>query len=98
MRVVYPVKHYKDAGFVERKVEITDEDLAAIIEEYLLSHGDFEFDEIEIVNLRPMNVWLHAKCRKYIDLEPSPEEQEDQVAEAEAEVELSGEYDGNDGP
>ena len=96
-----------DAGSVVKSVKemmerieyIQDEfDSPAIIEEYLLSHGDFEFDEIEIVNLRPMNTWLHAKSRKYIDLDASPEEQEGQIAEAEAEVEVSGEYDGNDGP
>jgi hypothetical protein len=67
MRVVFPIRHYKDEGFVERKIEINEEDLPAIIEEYLLAHGDFEFDEIEIVNKRPMNIWLHAKCRKFID-------------------------------
>ena len=32
MRVVFPVKHYKDEGFVERKIEINEEDLPAIIE------------------------------------------------------------------
>ena len=98
MRVVFPVKHSKDEGFVERKVEINEEDLPAIIEEYLLSHGDFEFDEIEIVNNRPMNIWLHAKCRKYIDTETSAEEQQEQISQAQADVEVSGEYDGNDGP
>ncbi len=87
MRVVYPIKHYKDEGFVERKIEIIEEDLPAIIEEYLLAHGDFHFDEIEIVNNRPMNIWLHAKCRTYLD----PDKPEDeQVSEAEAEVQVSG--------
>ena len=98
MRVVFPVKHYKDEGFVERKIEINEEDLPAIIEEYLLAHGDFEFDEIEIVNNRPMNIWLHAKCRKYIDTDASAEEQQDQISQAQADVEVSGEYYGNDGP
>ena len=32
MRVVFPVKHYKDEGFIERKIEINEEDLPAIIE------------------------------------------------------------------
>jgi hypothetical protein len=36
VRVVFPVRHYKDEGFVERKIEINEEDLPAIIEEYLL--------------------------------------------------------------
>jgi hypothetical protein len=90
VRVVFPIKHYKNEGFVERKLEITDEDLHAMIEEYLLNHGDFEFDEIEIVNNRPMNIWLHAKCRKYIDTEASAEEQQDQISQAQANVEVSG--------
>lgn len=42
MREVYPIKDYKDAGFVERKIEIGDEDLAEIIEAYLMAHADFE--------------------------------------------------------
>ena len=36
MRVVFPIRHYKDEGFVERMIEINEEDLPAIIEEYLL--------------------------------------------------------------
>jgi hypothetical protein len=79
MREVYPVKYYKDEGFVERKIELNDEDLDRIIEEYLRLHAEFEFDEIEIVNNRPMNIWLHAKCRKYIDPDV-PEE--DQITDA----------------
>jgi hypothetical protein len=67
MREVYPVKYYKDEGFVERKIELNDEDLERIIEEYLRLHAEFDFDEIEIVNNRPLNIWLHAKCRRYID-------------------------------
>ena len=42
MRVVFPIRHYKDEGFVERTIEINEEDLPAIIEEHLLAHGDFE--------------------------------------------------------
>ena len=90
MRDVFPVKYYRDEGFVEYKIEVDEEDLEEIIEEYLIRHAEFEFDEIEIVNNRPMNVWLYAKCRKYVDPD-APEEE--QVADAEAEV--SGEYDGN---
>ena len=90
MREVYPVKYYKDEGFVERKIELNDEDLDRIIEEYLRLHAEFEFDEIEIVNNRPMNIWLHAKCRKYIDSD-APEE--DQITDAE--VQISGKYDDN---
>ena len=90
MREVYPVKYYKDEGFVERKIELNDEDLDRIIEEYLRLHAEFEFDEIEIVNNRPMNIWLHAKCRKYIDPDV-PEE--DQITDAE--VQISGKYDNN---
>jgi hypothetical protein len=84
------VKYYKDEGFVEYKVEIDDDDLREIIDDYLMSHADFDYDEIEIVNNRPMNIWLHAKCRKYID----PDLPEDEQAEG-AEVLVSGQYDGN---
>ena len=45
-----------------------------------------------------MNIWLHAKCRKYIDTDASAEKQQDQLSQAQADVEVSGEYDGNDGP
>ena len=83
MREVFPVKYYKDEGFVERKIELDDEDLDRIIEEYLRLHAEFDFDEIEIVNNRPMNIWLYAKCRKYID--PDAPEQ-DQITDAEVQV------------
>jgi len=90
MRDVYPVKYYKDEGFVERKIEIDQEDLERIIEEYLSRHADFDFAEIEIVNNRPMNIWLYAKCRRYIDPD-APEAA--QITDAE--VEVSGKYDDN---
>ena len=90
MRDVYPVKYYKDEGFIERKIEIDEEDLERIIEEYLSRHADFDFDEFEVVNNRPMNTWLHAKCRTYIDSD-SPDHK--QIAAAE--VQVSGKYDGN---
>jgi hypothetical protein len=90
MREVFPVKYYKDEGFVERKIELDDEDLDRIIEEYLRLHAKFDFDEIEIINNRPMNIWLYAKCRKYID--PDAPEQ-DQITDAE--VQVSGKYDDN---
>ena len=90
MREVYPVKYYKDEGFVERKIELDDEDVERIIEEYLRLHAEFDFDEIEIVNNGPMNIWLYAKCRKYIDPD-APEE--DQITDAE--VQISGKYDDN---
>jgi hypothetical protein len=51
---------------------------------------EFGFDEIEIVNNRPMNSWLYAKCRKYID----PDAQEEEHI-ADAEVEVPGKYDDN---
>ncbi|MES1050849.1 hypothetical protein FOA24_16105 [Bacillus thuringiensis] len=92
MREVYPVKYYSKEGFVERKIEINEEDLQKIIEDYLDRHADFDFDELEVVNNRPMNIWLHAKCRKYVD-EENPEEDE---AVWEAEIEIIGDYDGND--
>jgi hypothetical protein len=90
MRDIYPVKYYRDEGFVEYKIEINDEDLDEIIEEYLMSHADFDFEELEVVNNRPMNIWLYAKCRRYID----PDEPEaGQIADAE--VQVPGEYDDN---
>lgn len=90
MRSVYPVKYYKDEGFLEHKIEIRDEDLTEIIEGYLTRHADCDFDDIEIVNNRPMNIWLYAKCRKYLDSNTPVEEQI-----TDTEVEVSGEYDDN---
>ena len=87
MRDVFPIKYYSKEGFIERKIEINEEDLQEIIEEYLMSHMDFDFDEVEIVNNRPMNIWLHAKCRTYA--EPDDEEISN------AEIEIKGDYDGN---
>ena len=54
-----------------------------------LAGAEFDFDEIEIVNNRPMNIWLYAKCRKYVD----PDEPGDDLDNAE--VEVKGEYDDN---
>ena len=51
----------------------------------------FDFDEIEIVNNRAMNIWLYAKCRTYID----PDNPEKGEALFDAEVEITGNYDGN---
>ncbi|MCU5070049.1 hypothetical protein [Bacillus pacificus] len=91
MRNVFPNKYYSDEGFVERKLEINEEDLQEIIEDYLLRNADFDFDEVEIVNNRPMNIWLYAKCRTYVDSKDA--EQDDALLDAE--VEISGHYDGN---
>lgn len=88
MRDVYPTKYYSDEGFVERKIEINEEDLQEIIEDYLTRNADFDFDEVEIVNNRPMNIWLYAKCRTYVDSE-NPEQSE---AFFDAEVEIKGKY------
>ncbi len=87
-RDVYPVKYYSKEGFVEHKIELDDEDLAEIIEEYLLRHAEFDIDEVEIVNNRPMNIWLYALCRKYV-------ENSDEATDNEAEVEVKGDYDDN---
>ncbi len=89
MRDIYPVKYYSDEGFVERKLEIDEEDLVELIEDYLIRNADFDFDEIEVVNNRPMNIWLYAKCRKYVD----PDDPGDDLDEVE--VEVKGDYDGN---
>jgi hypothetical protein len=91
IRDVFPVKYYSKEGFIERKLEINEEDLQEIIEDYLMRNADFDFDEVEVVNNRPMNIWLYAKCRTYIDQE-NPEEDE---ALHQAEVEIDGDYDGN---
>ena len=91
IREVYPTKYYSKEGFVERKIEINEEDLQEIIEDYFLKNTEFDFDEIEIVNNRPMNIWLYAKCRKYID-QDNPKGDE---ALNDAEIEITGDYDGN---
>ena len=88
LRDAYPTKYYSKEGFVETKLEINDEDLQEIIEEYLFRYADFDIDEVEIVNNRPMNIWLYAKCRKYVD----PDNPKDAY---DAEVEVKGEYDDN---
>ncbi len=91
MRDVFPTQYYRDEGFVEYKIEINEEDLPKIIEEYLMRHADFDFEEIEIENNRPFNIWLTAKCRRHVD----PDEPEDSEALDDAEVEVRGDYDGN---
>lgn len=90
-RDVYPIKYYSKEGFIERKLEINEEDLEVIIEEYLRRNADFDFDKVEIVNNRPMNIWLYAKCRTYID----PDNPEEDGALFDAEIEITGNYDGN---
>lgn len=39
MRTVFPVKYYKDEGFVERKIELDDDDLQEIIQDWLIDRG-----------------------------------------------------------
>lgn len=89
IRTVYPIKYYSKEGFIERKLEINEEDLQEIIGDYLRRNNDF--DEVKIVNNRPMNIWLYAKCRTYID----PDNLEKDEALFDAEVEITGNYDGN---
>jgi hypothetical protein len=89
MRDVYPVKYYKDEGFVEYKIEIDEDDLQGIIEEYLHHHAEFTFDEMALVNNRPMNIWLYATYRKYGDPD-NPEDDRD-----DAEVDIASAYDDN---
>ena len=95
MRNIYPVKYYSAEGFVEHKIELGDEDLEEIIREYLERHADFDFDEVEVVNNRPMNIWLYAKCRKYVDPDAPAAEQEAEASQLGAEVKVTGKYDGN---
>jgi len=91
IRDVYPTKYYRKDGFVEHKFEINEEDLQEIIEDYLMRNSELDFDEVEVVSNRPMNISLYAKCRKYID----PDNPEEDEALPEAEVEIDGDYDGN---
>jgi hypothetical protein len=95
MRDIFPVKFYSDEGFVEYKLEINDDDLEEIIEDYLSRHAKFDFDELEVVNNRPMNIWLYAKCRKYLDPDSSPKKRRTEAAKLGAEVEVKGPYDDN---
>src|SRR5512142_1908963 len=95
MRNIYPVKYYRDEGFVEPKIELGDEDMEEIIREYLEQHAEFDFDEVEVVNNRPLNIWLYAKCRKYVDVDAAAAERESEASQLGAEVKVTGEYDGN---
>ena len=95
MRSVYPVKYDSDEGFFEHKIELHDEDLEEIIREYLEQHAEFDFDEVEVVNNRPMNIWLYAKCRKYVNPDAAAADQEAEASKFGAEVNVAGEYDGN---
>jgi hypothetical protein len=70
-------------------IDYLEEELHEIIEEYLMRNANFDFDEVEIINNRPMNIWLYAKCRKYID--PDNPEEDEELNEAE----VTGDYDGN---
>lgn len=95
MREIFPAKYYPDEGFVERKIELDDADLDVIIEEYLSRHADFKFDEIEVVNNRPVNIWLYAKCRKYVDPDAPAATREIEAGKLGAEIQVPGKYDGN---
>jgi hypothetical protein len=55
----------------------------------------FDFDEVELVNNRPMNIWLYAKFRKYMDRDAPAAEQEAEASQFGADVKVTGEYDGN---
>ena len=83
------MKYYSDEGFVEHKIELGDEDLEEIIREYLERHAEFDFDEVEVVNNRPMNIWFYAKCRKYVDPDASAAEQEAEASQLGAEEALN---------
>ena len=95
MRDIYQVKYYSAEGFVEHNIQIGDEYLEEILREYLERHADFDFDEVEMVNNRPTNIWLYAKCRKYVDPDVPDAEQEAEASKFGAEVNITGEYDGN---
>jgi hypothetical protein len=36
---------------------------------------------VEVVNNRPMNIWLYAKCRKYVDPDAPAAEQEAEASQ-----------------
>ena len=95
MRDIFPVKFYTDEGFVEYKLEINADDLEEIIGDYLSRHAKFDFDELEVVNNRPVNIWLYAKCRKYVDPDASEQEQAFEAGRLGAEATVSGKYDDN---
>ena len=77
--------YYKKDDLVEHVVQIDDSDMKRMVEEYLMEHADFDFDEVELTNNRPMNIWLTARCLKYIDPDdPDPD--------IEADVETSKRY------
>ena len=63
----YKSTYYKEDGVVLYRLDIHGDDLEEIIDEYLTSHAEFEFEEMELKNNRPMNIWLTARCRKYVD-------------------------------
>ena len=93
MRTIFPVKYYNDEGFIERRIELDDADVEDIIRDWLYTNAEFDLDEVEIENLRGVSIWLHAKCRKYLD--PDEPEREQLI---DAEVQISGKYDGNPAP
>jgi hypothetical protein len=55
-------------------------------------HTDLDFDEVEVTNNRPMNVWLYVKCRAYVDADDPDSDQLDLDA---ADVIVLGPSDGN---
>ena len=63
--------------------------------DYLARHAKFDFDEIKVVNNRPMNIWLYAKCRKYVDREASEKQQGFEAGHLGAELKVKGKYDVN---
>lgn len=65
------------------------EDVQGIIEAYLHWHAEFDVDDMTLVNNRPMNIWLYAKCRTYVD----PDNPGDVLDEAD--MAMAGEYDDN---
>ena len=56
----------------------------------ILTRQAFDFDDIESVNHRPLNIWLHAKCRRDID-----EDEDEEMPVQDADVQLNGPHEGN---
>src|SRR4051794_8414289 len=96
MRSIYPVKYYSDEGFVGHKIELGDEDLDEIIREYQERHAEFELDELEVENNRPMNIWGYAKRRRFVEPDAAGHAAGAEVeVEVEVKVKVKGHYDGN---
>ena len=91
MRLVYPVVFYEDEGFIEYKYDLVDSDIHKILEDHVFMNSEYDLDEAEADNLRPLNTWFYVNCRKYINPELPIDEQIEDADEI-----RSGEYEERD--